>query len=634
MPELNPSRAHRADRAAAPYILSMLTPPPRAIRAPRPLTAFIQFAFAGSPMKTLAALALLLTSGAAVSADGLAARPRPRDARILDARRIDPARVLVRFDPAATPAERAELCKLAGSTQTAWSSTLVPGLTCIVVAPGAVIPAVDSLRRSASVLYAEPSFAARIFEQTPSYGVGIVNPQPVWPATKGSGARLAVLDTGLDLAHPDLPTPVAIASFIPGETANDGNGHGTHCAGIALARDNDIGVVGICPECDILVAKAATNAGGGTYEQIIAAIEWSVANNAHVISMSIGGPDFSQALMDACDAATAADVLCVAAAGNTPDASPNYPAAYESVVSVMAVDENKNRAFFSSLGPTIDIGAPGLEVISTTATFRERCTVLGSETFCAQLSNSSTGIAVTAPAIFCGTGGEPADFPPAVVGAIAHIRRGGSHLDASPISVTEKCFNALVAGAAGCIISNNAPGPFDEDLLAIIDIPCIAVSGSTGDALEPASGSLATIDLTQNASTYLPLSGTSMSCPHVAAVAALMVALYGPDRLHVPMLRQALLLSAEDRGAPGRDDLYGYGIVRADLAKAYLDTQLPPLCPADFNADGELNPDDLADYIGAFFAQPPGQGSDFNADAEVNPDDLADFIGAYFAGCA
>ena len=112
-----------------------------------------------------------------------------------------------------------------------------------------------------------------------------------------------------------------------------------------------------------------------------------------------------------------------------------------------------------------------------------------------------------------------------------------------------------------------------------------------------------------------------------------MVAVFGPGRLHVPMLRQALLLSAEDRGAPGRDDLYGYGIVRADLAKAYLDIHLPPLCTADFNADGELNPDDLADFIGCYFAEPSCAAADFNTDAEVNPDDLADFIGAFFANC-
>jgi len=54
---------------------------------------------------------------------------------------------------------------------------------------------------------------------------------------------------------------------------------------------------------------------------------------------------------------------------------------------------------------------------------------------------------------------------------------------------------------------------------------------------------------------------------------------------------------------------------------------------ADFNADGELNPDDLADYIGAFFAIPPGTGSDFNQDGLTDPDDLADYIGAFFAGC-
>ena len=59
----------------------------------------------------------------------------------------------------------------------------------------------------------------------------------------------------------------------------------------------------------------------------------------------------------------------------------------------------------------------------------------------------------------------------------------------------------------------------------------------------------------------------------------------------------------------------------------------PPTCPADFNADGELNPDDLADYIGCYFAELACSGADFNTDGEANPDDLADFIGAFFAGC-
>jgi len=72
-------------------------------------------------------------------------------------------------------------------------------------------------------------------------------------------------------------------------------------------------------------------------------------------------------------------------------------------------------------------------------------------------------------------------------------------------------------------------------------------------------------------------------------------------------------------------------VIRASLLPFTVRT--PGCLLADFNADGELNPDDLADYIGAFFAIPPGAGSDFNLDGETNPDDLADYIGAFFAGC-
>ncbi|MGQ0627171.1 MAG: S8 family serine peptidase [Phycisphaerales bacterium] len=583
--------------------------------------------------------ALLLIGGSTVAlparADDVVVVPAARVQAAIpapDAFAPAPSSLFVRFEPGVALAEREETLKRAGVLRTSFESALVPGLLCVTTAPGAAPDVIAALAVAAGVRYAEPNFGAALFAQQTGYGVNIVAPQPVWPTSKGAGVRIAVLDSGVDFSHPDLPTPLAAISFVPGESPADGFGHGSHCSGIALARDNEIGTVGICPECDLLMAKCATNAGGGTYEWIAQAIDWSVANGAHVISMSLGGPDFSQALLDSCDAAQAAGVVLVAAAGNTPDANPNYQAANPSVISVAAVDQNKNRAFFSSIGPTIDLSAPGIDVVSTIPTFRERCNILGQDTFCAQLLNSSTGSMVTAPAVFCGHG-DVDDFPPDIAGKIAHVRRGGFADNGQFLFVTLKCFYAEQLGAIGVIVSNNQPGPFDEDLIAVIDVPCVAIRGDAGDALEAASGSMATIDLTQNASTYLPLTGTSMSCPHVAGVAGLLLAAFGPDRLDAALLKQALYLTAEDRGAPGRDDLYGHGIVRADLAKAYLETILPP-CAVDFNNDTFVSPEDLDEFITTFFSPAPDNAAaDFNKDGFVSPEDLDEFITGYFEGC-
>jgi hypothetical protein len=199
--------------------------------------------------------------------------------------------------------------------------------------------------------------------------------------------------------------------------------------------------------------------------------------------------------------------------------------------------------------------------------------------------------------------------------------------------VTTQSINAFLAGARAVVISNNAPGPWAEFVLAVIDVPVVAVTGGVGDLLQAQGNPAVTVRVVKEQSTYLSYSGTSMACPHVAGVAGLLVSQFGASRVTVPLLRQALETTAEDLGAPGRDDLYGHGLVRADLARAFLLNALPP-CAADFDASGAIDPDDLADFIAAFFSQPPDVRADFDGSGTIDPDDLADFIGAYFGGCA
>jgi len=186
----------------------------------------------------------------------------------------------------------------------------------------------------------------------------MVNAPAVWPRTKGAGVRVAVMDTGINMSHPDRGNVVGSVSFVTTEAVEDFDGHGTHTSGTIAAADNDIGVVGVAPQADLLIAKVLDNTGTGQTSWLISGIEWAVANNAKVISMSLGSSDYSAALDTACSNAYAAGTLLVAAAGNDNVNTPFYPAAFASVLSVAAVDQSKNKASFSNYGPTIALAAP------------------------------------------------------------------------------------------------------------------------------------------------------------------------------------------------------------------------------------------------------------------------------------
>lgn len=109
----------------------------------------------------------------------------------------------------------------------------------------------------------------------------------------GNGIRVAILDTGLDLEHPDFTDrAVTHMSFIDGETVHDANGHGTHCAGIAAGRSRSQGQAryGVASEAQLYIGKVLSNAGGGADGSVLQGIDWAVANQCHIISLSLGGP--------------------------------------------------------------------------------------------------------------------------------------------------------------------------------------------------------------------------------------------------------------------------------------------------------------------------------------------------------
>jgi len=203
--------------------------------------------------------------------------------------------------------------------------------------------------------------------ETLSWGVDRIDAEYAWPSGyTGAGVKVAVVDTGIDLDHPDLMANIKgqVNCINPSKTGDDDNGHGTHVAGIVAAIDNDIGVIGVAPQAELYAVKVLSRRGSGFVSDIIEGITWCINNGMDIINMSLGTDTDIQSLHDACDEAAAAGLLLVAAAGNDGGAV-DYPGAYDSVIAVAATDSSDNRASWSSFGIEMDIAAPGVEIYST-----------------------------------------------------------------------------------------------------------------------------------------------------------------------------------------------------------------------------------------------------------------------------
>jgi len=195
-----------------------------------------------------------------------------------------------------------------------------------------------------------------------------------WEETRGEeNVIIAIIDTGVDLEHPDLESKIYSSGYDfanDDDDATDDNGHGTQVAGIAAAETNNTeGIAGVAWNCKILPLKAMDENGEGYYDWIIQAIIWAVENGADVINLSAGGEEESIALEEAVRYAFQKDVVVVCAGGN--DTGPVlYPAAYDDYcMAVAATDYNDNRTGWSNFGPEIDVAAPGEWIISCVPTW-------------------------------------------------------------------------------------------------------------------------------------------------------------------------------------------------------------------------------------------------------------------------
>ncbi|HRF60773.1 MAG TPA: S8 family peptidase [Fimbriimonadaceae bacterium] len=235
--------------------------------------------------------------------------------------------------------------------------------------------ALSRLRTDPNVRYVETNFR-RTLDALPNdprfsgqTALSRIACPPAWDVARGNPAvTIAILDTGVDLDHPDLAPSLLPGYDFVGESLaiQDRIGHGTHCAGIAAAATNNgLGVAGVAWGCKILPVKVIGDDGSGTDDDIAAGIVWAVDQGAKVISMSFGGPDAGQTLAAAVAYATDHGVLVVCSAGNAGTTAPVYPAFYLSSLAVSAVDAQDRRASFSNYGNWVELAAPGVEILST-----------------------------------------------------------------------------------------------------------------------------------------------------------------------------------------------------------------------------------------------------------------------------
>lgn len=196
-----------------------------------------------------------------------------------------------------------------------------------------------------------------------------INVEPAWDVTKGAGVKVAVIDTGIDLTHPDLAAKVIAQKPLATASITDKYGHGTHVAGIIAANTNNgQGVAGVCPDCQLLIAKAMDDNGQGVSSNIAISITWATDNGAKVINMSEGGGQQSQTMQNAVNYAFNKGVVLVAAAGNDGLNQPFFPAGLNGVVSVASTGNTDAKSSFSNYGTWVDVAAPGENIYSSLPT--------------------------------------------------------------------------------------------------------------------------------------------------------------------------------------------------------------------------------------------------------------------------
>jgi len=404
--------------------------------------------------------------------------------------------------------------------------------------------------------------------QVVPYGIDMVQARDVWDANRdgvvdagaptAANRKICIIDSGMFTGHADFQG-LSVTGYST-NWSSDGLGHGSHVAGTIAAMNNALGVVGVTPgTVQLYIVRVFGDDGAWTYSStLIDAANRCASAGANIISMSLGGPTSSITEKRGFASLYTKGVLSIAAAGNEGTSAFSYPASYDSVMSVAAIDENKAVADFSQYNSQVEIAAPGVGVLSTVPYIDETFITVGGQTLTGNhveyAARGSVSGALVDGGLCTSTG--------AWAGKVVLCQRGSN-------TFYDKVMNVQNSGGAAALIYNNVPGPLLATLGEGASSEIVAVGLSDADGLYLVAnwlGQTATVSSTlyTKVSGYEYYDGTSMATPHASAVAALVWSA-DPTATNAE-IRAALTSTAEDLGAAGRDVYYGYGLVQAKAA--------------------------------------------------------------------
>ncbi|MBD3654726.1 S8 family serine peptidase [Kangiella sp.] len=361
-----------------------------------------------------------------------------------------------------------------------------------------------------------------------------------------------------------------------GDWFTDGGPHGTHVAGTVGAADNGIGVVGMAPGVPMHIIKVFNEAGWGYSSDLAYAAEKCTQAGANIITMSLGGGGANSVEENAFNTFTNSGGLVLAAAGNDGNNVRSYPAGYKSVMMVGANDANNNIASFSQFpSNTVTSGRGKQATTETHDGYGVEVTAGGVDTLSTYPAGGATIASLTVDGV--GVPTAATDNTGSVSGATyfmgtAEATDSGANgkicvIDRGNISFADKINNCGNSGGIGAVVINNVAGEgvIYMDITGVTtNIPAVGTAYEDRSAIVGAANA----SISSGASDYGYMSGTSMATPAVAGVAALVWSNH--PTCTGTEIREALKATAEDQGAAGRDDYFGYGIVKAKAASDYI----------------------------------------------------------------
>ncbi|EJG0324105.1 S8 family serine peptidase [Vibrio parahaemolyticus] len=450
----------------------------------------------------------------------------------------------------------------------------------------------EPLRNRGDVEYVEVDPPRYLLSETVPWGYNAVNAQQLDDFNAGN-RTVCIIDSGYDLSHNDLSGNRVAGTNDSGTGAwsdpGNNNAHGTHVAGTIAAIANTEGVKGVMPNqnVNLHIVKVFNEAGWGYSSGLVKAIQTCADNGANVVNMSLGGSQSSRTEQNALKAIYDQGVLLIAAAGNDGNTAHSYPASYDSVMSVAAVDNQNDHAAFSQATDQVEIAAPGVAILSTVTVGEGKL----SDITLNGVSQFDRGIVPHNRLVHNGTEFVPAPVAGSVTATLASCDVSGGNFKCGDMSgkicLTERignqssgtypevdavraCYNA---GASAAIVYSNAAlaglqNPFLVDQNNAYRMVSVTVDRAFGQELQGYVGQEITV-ATTSGEDYEYYNGTSMATPHVTGVAGLVWS-YHPT-CTAAQVRNALIKTATDIDVAGRDNRTGHGLVNAEAAKLFLD---------------------------------------------------------------